>query len=413
VAETVSFRLGKIIADKFEDVSSWYRRDKTSIVKEAIEAKHQQALERLGPNGDPSSLLALVFAAKRSEGEGRRAFLMEIREKLSRAEAGLLFTGPSGRDALAESVRDRSDFELTRMLIEASVEVDCPDQYGRTPLMLAVQDQPDTEDVNLAVIDFLLDRGAWIFRANQPHNTQDIYEEAERKGLRGTMRLLRIHAQQIPLARFQEMELRLGRELNVLERLQRIARFRFIQGRTWLEIYTEIKRLIEEQDVWLEISRMLPGDLIQQTPAWIFGQMGVWRRLARERIADGITDAQVIQELRSLGCNWPDVALALSRADRTPIEVLGAIFPFLEAEDYLKACGIGSLAMVIHAAYYHFPGALDEIPEFLRKNGIDVLAVLEAGWFRPEWRAEIRTRMGLPPKSDGITSGPSQPPEGH
>jgi hypothetical protein len=272
--------------------------------------------------------------------------------------------------------------------------------------MLAVQDQPDGEDVNLSVIDLLLEKGAWIFRSNQSYNAQDIFEEAERKGLRGTMRVLRIHAQQIPLARFQEMELRLGRDLNVLERLQRVARFRFVQGKSWPEIYVELNKLIQVQEIRSEISRILSDDLIQGSPAWIFGQMGVWRRIARERIAEECPDIEVIRELRSLDCNWPDIALALSRAGRTPIEVLDAIFPFLEEENYLGTCGIGSLAMVIHAAYYHFPGPLEDVPEFLRRKGIDVFEVLRMGWFSQDWRAEIRTRMGLPPETKGHEDAP-------
>jgi hypothetical protein len=67
--------------------------------------------------------------------------------------------------------------------------------------------------------------------------------------------------------------------------------------------------------------------------------------------------------------------------------------------------------MVVHASYYNFQGPLDEVPEFLRKNGIDVLAILEFGWFTPEWRAEVRVRMGLPPIVEGITDGPSHPQE--
>ena len=401
MADTVSFRLGRLIGEKFDDIANWYRRDKTAIVKEAIEAQHQHALERLGPNCDWQSLPALVFAAKRSEGEGRRAFLLEIREKLSSAKADPETSGGSARDALAESVRDRSDLEIARILIECGAEVDTPDHYGRTPLMLAVQDQPDGEDVNLSVIDLLLEKGAWIFRSKQSYNGPDIFDEAERKGLRGTMRLLRIHAQQIPLARFQEMELRLGRDLNMLERLQRVARFRFIQGKSWPEIYVELSNLVKVQEIRSEITRILSVELIQGLPAWVFGQMGVWRRIARDRIAEGCPEVEIIKELQSLDCNWPDIALALSRAGRTPIEVLDAIFPFLEEENYLKTCGIGSLAMVIHAAYYHFPGPLEDVPEFLRSKGVDVFEVLRTGWFSQDWRAEIRTRMGLPPETEG------------
>lgn len=379
-----AFRFSTVTDSALDLLARFFSRSRTRVVEEAILEKHAEMVNRVGDLTSPANVARIVFEIKRADGKKRSELLVQLDESLSADTS----EETMGR-ALVEAAREQSAPDLLGFLLDRGAPINWANASGHTPLSIAVTDQPGAQDTNLQAITFLLERGGDPFMVPHGWNYQDLYDAAESRGLKSTTDTIRQAVRRIPLQVF------LARRAFIypLDRLMAIARFRIVQGWHIREIRAELDLLAAEPEMAEQLSRSFQGN-VEHIPAWILSQNGCWRRFVVDGLAAGVRPQDLAAELKSCGCNWPDAALALSRGGLRPVPVLDILFPLIATEcgGNLNDYGIGSLAIVVTAAVYHYDGLLEDLRIFLARQGFDIRELINRSWLTEDRKADFLAR---------------------